>query len=120
MKSPKKTIDILESELKEFLVTIPLPKDDNILRLGYEAGRLRGLNEIEELREDYNNLGVKFDKELERWQERDMNELNKRKELESRNKELMEALKEVLDDYGYSMTIKMEEKIESLLKSLPN
>lgn len=44
------------------------------------AGSMGGENT--RLREELNDLGVKFDKELERWQERDAVELFRRKQLE--------------------------------------
>lgn len=48
---------------------------------------------VEEKDKAYNELGVKFDKEVERWQERDANEIEKRRVLESE----IERLKYDLD-----------------------
>jgi len=105
----KETIDMIESELKEFLVTIPLPKDDNMLRLGYEAGRLRGLSEIEKLTKQTDDLIDTIDEKQRIILE-----------LESQNKELMEALRFVIFhvDKQFMLSDRYRE-IESLLKSLP-
>lgn len=67
---------------------------ETMRELAYEGGcmaeRILVKDEIEKLQAElstlqkkYNDLGVKFDKELERWQERDADELNKRKALEA-------------------------------------
>jgi len=48
---------------------------------------------IQPLRKQYNDLGVKFDKEVERWHERDEKEREIRYKLEAKNKALMEAAK---------------------------
>jgi len=45
---------------------------------------------IQPLRKQYNDLGVKFDKEVERWQERDEKERSIRFKLEAENKALRE------------------------------
>lgn len=71
--------------------------------------------ELSTLQKSYNDLGVKFDKELERWQERDADELNKRKILEA---ELTKARKDLgiatnsYDRRGESQMVLIKEKME--------
>lgn len=52
--------------------------------------------EVERLKAEYNALGVKFDKETERWQERDAEETEIRRSLQSLNSELVEALRDIM------------------------
>lgn len=52
--------------------------------------------ELQEARQQYNDLGVKFDKQLERWQIRDADELSKRKTLESELQEARALLHEIM------------------------
>lgn len=96
---------------------------DNLLSITSEEAQDR-VNELQSQlaakEKLYNNLGVKYDKELERWQERDMNELNKRKELESTTKALLDAAEEIVDlfdegfpmDYGHPAVTRLEDAIK--------
>jgi len=70
-------------------------------RAGKQSEHLHFQKEvIQPLRKQYNDLGVKFDKEVERWQERDEKERSIRFKLEAENKALRDLLGEVRRTFG--------------------
>lgn len=67
---------------------------------GYSEGAYEYAEKLEEKDKAYNELGVKFDKEIERWQERDADELEKLLALQTelaQLKEIAETMAKALE-----------------------
>jgi hypothetical protein len=127
MELPKETIERIEKEARKYATTLVdeidgTPQFVCYLR-GAKSEALRSLSEIEKLKEDKREalkLVESIEKNIADLRLLKSKYENKCFQLESQNKELMEALSElqnVLLNEGYVNTAG---KIESLLKSLPN
>lgn len=55
---------------------------NSVFKVAFQIS-LKYAEKVEEKDKAYNELGVKFDKEVERWQERDADELEKRRMVEA-------------------------------------
>jgi septation ring formation regulator EzrA len=96
-----------------------IDKVETVRKLESELQSLKAENE--RLKEQYNDLGVKFDKETERWQERDSDELDKRKDLESQISLLRESLngaKSQLDKYDWDGGVSDTDTYEAITDAL--
>jgi hypothetical protein len=94
--SEKDAIKFIDNTLEPFVMSLKADLQKAHINNAYYIGRCGELEaENERLKEEYQKLGVRFDREIKRFQQRDLDEFEKRKELEAK----LDKVKEYCEAY---------------------